>query len=58
MSPEELSDELGIPLSTIYNWRWKGEGPRAHKMGRHVRYKRTDVEDWAATRAETPRPAS
>ena len=38
-SPEFLAQTLGIPLRTVYNWRSKGEGPRAFKIGRHVRYR-------------------
>jgi len=57
-SPEELADELGIPVGTIYQWRYRGRGPKGHKIGKHIRYRRSDVEAWLETRADAPRPAS
>ena len=26
---DELADYLGVPVSTIYDWRTNGKGPRA-----------------------------
>lgn len=35
---------LDVSLSTLRNWRWKGEGPRFRKIGgRMVRYHRADL---------------
>jgi excisionase family DNA binding protein len=52
MGPEALAEELGIPLRTIYAWRSAGKGPRGHKLGKHVRFRRADVEEWLAAQAE------
>jgi excisionase family DNA binding protein len=49
---EQLSEELGIPVRTIYNWRTLGKGPRGHRIGRHVRFKRSDVDAWLETLAD------
>jgi len=46
MSPTELAEWLGIPVSTIYNWRYESSGPPGYKIGRHVRYRRNEVENW------------
>ena len=40
--------ELGIPIRTIYSWRTRGRGPRALKIGRHLRFRRDDVDAWLA----------
>ncbi|MGW6258785.1 helix-turn-helix transcriptional regulator [Streptomyces sp. NPDC055085] len=45
-TPPELADHLGVPLATIRQWRYLGRGPRSTKVGRHVRYRWTDVEAW------------
>jgi excisionase family DNA binding protein len=45
-SPEELATEFELPLATIYRWRSERKGPVGHKLGRHVRYRRSDVEAW------------
>jgi len=45
-SPETLAEYLGIPVGTIYSWRYKGTGPRAMKVGKHLRYSKSSVEAW------------
>ena len=46
MSIDALSELLGVPIKTIKDWRTKGEGPVAYKIGNHVRYARADVYAW------------
>ncbi|MFE7192850.1 helix-turn-helix transcriptional regulator [Kitasatospora sp. NPDC057541] len=43
---EELAAYLGVPLGTVYAWRHRGQGPTAIKVGRHLRYRWTEVEAW------------
>lgn len=57
-TPEELADHLKIPVGTIYAWRYKGTGPRGSKVGRHVRFRRSDVDAWLDQHADGPRPAA
>ena len=45
-TPQELADYLDLPVGTIYQWRVRGEGPAGLKIGRHVRFRRTEVEAW------------
>lgn len=45
-SPEELSDFLGVPVKTLYQWRHRGTGPKVTKVGRHIRYRWKEVEAW------------
>lgn len=45
-SPKELGAYLGVPETTLSQWRWRGTGPRWSKVGRHVRYRWSDVEEW------------
>jgi excisionase family DNA binding protein len=56
ISPDELAAELSIPVKTIYQWRYQGTGPRGHRIGTHVRYRRRDIEAWLATRADRTSP--
>ena len=46
LSPTELATWLGVPVSTIYNWRYTRSGPPGFKVGRHVRYRRAEVDAW------------
>jgi excisionase family DNA binding protein len=54
VTPQELADELRVPLATIYQWRYRGDGPVGHRIGRHVRYRRQDIERWLVRRRDTP----
>lgn len=42
----ELAQYLGVPVGTLYQWRYRREGPPGFRVGRHVRYRRNDVEMW------------
>jgi excisionase family DNA binding protein len=52
LTPTELSAELKVPLGTIYGWRYRGTGPRGIRVGKHVRFRRSDVEQWLETQAD------
>ena len=58
VSPEELATELGIPVKTIYQWRYRRTGPKAHRIGRHVRFRRRDIETWLTAQADGQRGAT
>lgn len=47
-----LSAYLNVPVQTIRGWRKRkrGEGPRAVKFGRLVRYRWEDIRAWEAQR--------
>lgn len=45
-STQELADFLGLPVQTIYQWRKRNYGPTGRKMGRHIRYRPSEVERW------------
>ncbi|MCM2428853.1 MULTISPECIES: helix-turn-helix transcriptional regulator [unclassified Streptomyces] len=45
-TPEELSAYLGVPLATLYAWNHRRVGPKATKVGRHLRYRWQEVEVW------------
>jgi len=45
-SVEEVSRFLGIPVATLYRWRYLGVGPMAGRVGRHLRYLPADVLSW------------
>ena len=44
---------LGVPVKTLYQWRYNGVGPRAFRVGRHLRYRPEDVEAWLLRQADT-----
>ncbi|MEO3780382.1 helix-turn-helix domain-containing protein [Micromonospora sp. B11E3] len=45
-SVTDVSAFLGIPVGTLYQWRHRRIGPRASRVGRHLRYDPADVRAW------------
>jgi excisionase family DNA binding protein len=45
-STEQVAEHLGVPVKTLYQWRWLGVGPRGVRVGRHLRYRWSDVDRW------------
>jgi hypothetical protein len=45
-STQEVSDFLGVPVTTLHQWRYLGTGPEAFKVGRHLRYEPLEVRRW------------
>jgi excisionase family DNA binding protein len=44
--PEEVAEILGVPVTTLYQWRHKRVGPKSLRVGRHLRYREADLETW------------
>jgi excisionase family DNA binding protein len=51
LSVDEVSEVLGVPVRTLYQWRHKGVGPLGLRVGRHLRYRSADVSEWIDRRA-------
>lgn len=43
---QQLAEYLRTPVGTLYQWRYKGVGPRAYRVGRHLRYDPAEVRRW------------
>jgi excisionase family DNA binding protein len=42
----DVAAYLGVPLTTLYQWRYLGTGPAAYRVGRHLRYEPSTVQAW------------
>ena len=42
----QVAERLGVSRFTVRSWRLKGVGPRFLKMGRAVRYRAQDVDEY------------
>ncbi|MEU3452437.1 helix-turn-helix domain-containing protein [Micromonospora sp. NPDC006766] len=40
-----------LSLPALYRWRYRRIGPRASRVGRHLRYDPADVRSWFAKQA-------
>jgi excisionase family DNA binding protein len=55
--PDDVSAYTKVPVQTLYRWRVEGKGPRASKLGRHLRYRKSDVDAWVDAQSDD-RPAA
>jgi predicted DNA-binding transcriptional regulator AlpA len=42
----ELAEFLSMPVRTLRQWRYLGVGPKAFRVGRHLRYEPSEVRRW------------
>lgn len=52
LKPGEVSEEFRVSVNTLADWRYKGVGPRFAKFGKHVRYRRSDLDAWVEVQLE------
>ena len=52
LTVKELAEYLGVPVTTLYQWRYRREGPLGFRVGRHVRYRWTEVTEWIEDQLE------
>ena len=45
----DVSAFLGVPVGTLYQWRYMRVGPPAYRVGRHIRYDPAAVRTWLDT---------
>lgn len=43
---EDVAEYLGVPIRTLYDWRYRGYGPSSKRVGKHLRYKPETVISW------------
>ncbi len=54
LSFQQIAEELDLALSTLYNRRHRGEGPRAYVLGGRLRVRRSDLDAWLEAMADQP----
>lgn len=48
LTVKDLAAYLGVPVATVYGWRYRRQGPPGFRVGRHLRFRCSDVEQWIA----------
>ena len=48
LSIQEVAKLLKVPVTTIYAWNRRGEGPPYYKVGRKLRYRKSNARKWLA----------
>jgi excisionase family DNA binding protein len=52
LTAQELARLLKVSVHTLRAWRREGVGPPWIKVGRAIRYRRSDVERWLEQQAK------
>lgn len=58
MTVQQASEYLGLAVSTLNKWRCHGGGPVFIKMGRAVRYRVADLEEFISIKTKSHTSAS
>jgi excisionase family DNA binding protein len=45
---QELAAELHVSCQTLYDLRSQGRGPAGFRIGRHLRFRRSEIDAWLA----------
>ncbi|GAA0597532.1 helix-turn-helix domain-containing protein [Kribbella sandramycini] len=45
---DQVAAYLKVPKATLYTWRRTRYGPRGRRVGRHLRYRPSEVIGWFA----------
>lgn len=52
-TPGELAEYLDSTVGTLAHWRYVGKGPKFIKLGRNVRYRDSDIQEWLDQQTRT-----
>ena len=52
----KLAAYPGVPVSTVYDWRTRGLGPRAYRFGKHLKFAVSDVRIWVEQQRASSSP--
>lgn len=52
LSTQQLADRYGLPVATVHRWLHHGTAPTSLKIGRHRRFRLSDVQEWEAAKAD------
>jgi prophage regulatory protein len=50
LTVKELAEMLGVTIICVYRWRDAGEIPPSIKIGGSVRWRRSDIDAWLASK--------
>ena len=54
LTMKEVANVVRVPVATLRYWRHLGSGPRSFRVGRSVRYWRTEVLHWLERQSNDP----
>lgn len=48
-----IADQLGLTVGSLAQMRYLGTGPRYVKVGRQIRYRQSDIDEWIEANVRT-----
>jgi hypothetical protein len=58
LTQAEAGEYLSLSPRLLQQWRYLGQGPPYARLGRHIRYRRADLDAWVAVNAVEPAGAA
>jgi len=52
MTIDEVAANVQLSKFTLYKMHAEGRGPSAARLGRHLRYRKSDVDSWIRSRMD------
>lgn len=52
LTKADLAEVCRVSERTVETWRATGSGPRAVRVGKHLRWRISDVREWLDSRVE------
>lgn len=46
ISTSVAAEILGVSPGTLRYWRYMDQGPQSFRVGKHVKYRREDIDAW------------
>ncbi|MGY2702786.1 helix-turn-helix transcriptional regulator [Nocardioides sp. HB32] len=46
LSLKELTEQLHVSVQTLYDLRSQGRGPTGFRVGRHLRFRQSEIQAW------------
>lgn len=46
ISTSAAAEILGVAPGTLRYWRYMDQGPQSFRVGKHVKYRREDIDAW------------
>jgi hypothetical protein len=50
LTQDDLAPRIKVQTKTLEAWRYRGGGPKFVRVGRLIRYRPSDVQEWLTSR--------
>jgi excisionase family DNA binding protein len=58
LTPDDVAELLQVSRFTLENWRFEGTGPDWFRIGRRIRYRKSDLDAWVDSHIREDLPRS